>query len=114
MDSLELNKQIFTWINIYLVEKHDKKSLYRSITIAIMSVEFVALISSVWFIVENIKSDFEHCLYALFQTAALISSIYIWTIGFIQRDKIADIFMKLKDIRKLCKFSTLKFYLENS
>lgn len=110
MESLELNKQIFTWLSIYPADKRDvRKAWYRSIAIMIISIEFFGFISSVWFIVENIKTEFEHCLTALSQFAALGSVNYMWTIAMIQQNQIVDVFNKLKDIRDLCKISYFNF-----
>lgn len=117
MESLELNRQIFKWFNVYPADKCDnRKALYRTIAVTIISTEFFGLISSIWFIVENLSTQFEHCLHALSQTVALTAVTYMWTVAFIQKNQIVDVFKKLKDIRELGNFfhcSNLKISILN-
>ncbi|XP_055309198.1 uncharacterized protein LOC129573051, partial [Sitodiplosis mosellana] len=97
--AFELNQQIFAWLCIYpATSSLWVKRFNVSVTVVVLITELLAEIASALFIYEFVGSDFENCLYALFQVAALFSVIYMWLIAFILRETIYDIFTKFQQI----------------
>lgn len=101
MKVLDLNRRIFTWLNICPTvddQSHVKKYLRGMIAGTIIVTECLAIVASFMFIHRFLETEIENCLYALFQVAALFSVIYMWTVGFILRNTIAEIFRMFQKI----------------
>lgn len=111
MKSLELNKQIFAWLNICALPDESNNLMKRfrsSVAGGVIVTECLAGVASILFIKTFLSTDFENCLYATFQVAALFSVIYMWVIAFFLRDRINEIFSKFQSLYDSSKlFSTL-------
>lgn len=101
MKIFELNRHIFTWLNLcpdFGSCSQFQKWLRFTIVAIILITECLAVLASSMFIHRFFETDIENCLYALFQVAALFSVIYMWTAGFIQRNTISKIFVEYQEI----------------
>lgn len=106
MKALEVNREIFTWLCIFpptIKTSQLKKKFYILFSVTNSFLVTVGFISSVVFVVKNIKKNWEESLYALFQVAGLGQTVYTLCASYILKDKIVNIFSKLQKIHDECK-----------
>lgn len=85
-------------------------------TIAIISIELCAFISSLVFFLKNVSIDLEVSLYAMFQMIAIFGLLYMVVPGLIMQRKMAAMFQTLSKIYDESEylFEFIVFFLQAS
>lgn len=107
MEPLQLNKFYLKRVNLYPVEKHEDpltKFKHHTFTVLVVTFECLSFFYSVVFISRNYITNIEKSLHAMLQVAAVGSVIYIWIIGYLQRNKVVETFKYMNTIYNLCNF----------
>lgn len=101
MDTLELNRQILMWFCIFSMPDNStnlklKKKLRIILTAALVIIMWLSLISSILFIVRNMKINVADTLCSLLQLPIAFMAIYVWTANFILRQSLINIFSQMQ------------------
>lgn len=101
MRPLQTNKRVLTLLCLY--PSDESVSKWKQLTLAVFTFLIIAanmcgLIASSFYFVKFVSTDLETSLHALLQMAALSAATYMLVIGLVLRQKINDIFSRLKNI----------------
>lgn len=105
MVPLETNRRILLWMCVYQSDEiisWQKRWAHYGFTAFIMIGNFIAILFSLAFFIENVAKNFEESLFAVLQIFGPVSMIYITTIILILRQQITDIFKTISTIHETC------------
>lgn len=103
MKPLEIHKQIWIWFCVCSADENTseiKKSIFRVFTLIIILSDLSVIPASVIFALNNLSTDLDGCLHALFQITAYTGISYSMISALILRKKIRSLFDNLTLIYK--------------
>lgn len=105
MIPLATNRRILLWMSVYQSEEEiswQDRCAHCSFTALINFGNFISILFSLAFIIENVATDFEESLFAVLQIFAPVSVLYITIILLILRNEITEIFKTISIIHETC------------
>lgn len=115
MKPFERNISLFAMISIISDERQGwRKVLSISLGIIFLASLIFALIASILFAMENITSDFEGTLYAIFQIGASNIGIQTMIIPRTHRHKIMNVLNKFQKVYDQSKYKNGNFFYINT
>lgn len=107
MIPLETNRRVLLWMCVYQSDEKitwQNRCAHCSFTAFILFGNFISILFSLAFIIENIATNFEESLFAVLQIFAPASVLYITIIILILREEITDIFKTISMIHETCEW----------
>lgn len=101
MKLLNLNREVFIWLNLYPTDRFNCILKYSPAVTAYVSISILmlTLISSVLFFAKSFDEGLlDKCLQVLFQCDSIVNAIYMWIVTYCIRSKLINIFTRFQEI----------------